>query len=88
MIHDCNSLAKYVIRANGLPGFAIFVHHVSIPGRAIGPDLPNIYNIALLGVTVDINKFAAGFGADYGDMALELCNELIKFAGLYINFHK
>jgi hypothetical protein len=61
---------------------------VSIPGRPVGPDLPNIYNIALLGVPIYINEFATSLGTDNGYMALEFRNELIKLPGLYIYFNK
>jgi hypothetical protein len=61
---------------------------VGIPRWAIAPDLPDIHNIWLLGIAVDINKFATRFSADYSDVAFEFGNKLIKLAGLYIYFHE
>jgi hypothetical protein len=57
---------------------------VGIPRRAVTPDLPDIYNIWLPGIAIDLDKFATSFGANHGDMVLKFGDKLIKLAWLYI----
>jgi hypothetical protein len=61
---------------------------VGIPRWAIAPDLPDIYNIGLLSIAVDINEFATGFSADNSDMVFEFRNKLIKLARLNVYFNE
>jgi hypothetical protein len=61
---------------------------VGIPRWAIAPDLPDIYNIWLLGIAIDIYEFATSFSTNNSDVALEFRNEFIKLAGLYIDFNE
>ena len=49
-----------------------------ILGLSIAPNLPYIYDVRLLNIAIDVNKFASSFSADYCDMALEFRNELVK----------
>jgi hypothetical protein len=61
---------------------------VGIPRWTIAPDLPNVYYIWLLGIAINLDKFATSFGADNCDMALEFGDKLIKLARLYIDFNE
>jgi hypothetical protein len=57
---------------------------VGIPRWTIAPDLPDVYNIWLLGVAIDLDKLATSFSANHGDMALKFGDKLVKLARLNI----
>jgi hypothetical protein len=38
---------------------------MSIPGRTITPNFPDVNDVLFLGIAVNLEKLASSFGADY-----------------------